>query len=123
MKTVKRISTLLLSLIMLCSVTSAVPISAQAAAKLPKTSITSTVSYPCGFNVNVKAQKKITGYQVQYSTSSKFKKAKSVKTKKTTFSLRKLSSAKKYYIRVRTYKKSGKKYTYSAWSARKLSQH
>lgn len=114
----KRLSAVLLSFIMLLSITSAVPITAQAAS-LPKTSISSLTAYPSGFNVNMKSQKNITGYQVQYSTSSKFKNAKSVKTKKTTSELRKLSSSKKYYVRVRTYKTSGKKTTYSAWSSSK----
>lgn len=60
----------------------------------------------------------VTGYQIQYSTSSKFTGAKSVTVKKTysTKTLTKLKGKKKYYVRIRTYKSvAGIKY-YSAWS-------
>ena len=60
----------------------------------------------------------VTGYQIQYSTSSKFTGAKSVTVKKTysTKTLTKLKGKKKYYVRVRTYKSvAGIKY-YSKWS-------
>lgn len=63
-----------------------------------------------------------TGYEIQYSTSSKFKNAKTVKiTKNSTTSktISKLSSKKKYYVRIRTYKTvSGKTYR-SSWSKAK----
>ena len=67
-----------------------------------------------------------TGYQIQYSTSSNFKNAKTVtisknsSTKKTVTGLK---SGKKYYVRVRTYKtvKTGDKSAkyYSNWSKSK----
>ena len=61
-----------------------------------------------GFKVTWKKQAtQTTGYQVQYSTSSKFKNAKTVtisKNKTTSKSVGKLSAKKKYYVRVRTYK-------------------
>ena len=61
----------------------------------------------------------ITGYQIQYSTDSKFKKEKkSIKTKNAktvSKKITKLKVAKKYYVRIRTYK--GKKY--SNWSKKK----
>lgn len=72
--------------------------------------------------------KKVSGasaYQVQYSTSSKFKGAKTVKVSKNSASktLTKLKKNKKYYVRVRSYKtiKENKKNKnlYSAWSAKK----
>ena len=77
-----------------------------------------------GFKVTWKKQAtQTTGYQVQYSTSSKFKKAKTVtvsKNKTTSKSVSKLSAKKKYYVRVRTYKtvKIGGKSVklYSGWS-------
>lgn len=60
-----------------------------------------------------------TGYEVQYSTSSKFKSAKKGKIKKastTSTTISKLTKGKKYYVRIRTYKTvSGKNY-YSGWS-------
>ncbi|MDY5497791.1 MAG: fibronectin type III domain-containing protein [Anaerobutyricum sp.] len=64
-----------------------------------------------------------TGYQVQYSTSSKFKNAKTVtvsKNKTTGKTVSKLKPKKKYYVRIRTYKTvkaSGKSIKiYSSWS-------
>jgi len=64
----------------------------------------------------------VTGYQIQYSTSSKFKSPKTAtvsKNKTTSKTITKLTGKKKYYVRIRTYyKKSGKTY-YSAWSAKK----
>lgn len=63
-----------------------------------------------------------TGYEIQYSTSSKFSSPKTVKiTKNSTTSktISKLSAKKKYYVRIRTYKTvSGKTY-YSSWSGAK----
>ena len=60
-----------------------------------------------------------TGYQVQYSTSSKFTSPKTVtisKTGTTSKTISKLKAKKKYYVRVRTYKTvNGTKY-YSSWS-------
>lgn len=62
------------------------------------------------------------GYQLQYSTSSKFTNAKTVTvTSNKTISkkITKLTAKKKYYVRIRTYKTvSGTKY-YSAWSSTK----
>ena len=60
-----------------------------------------------------------TGYQIQYSTSSKFKsaKTKTISSYKTTsYTIKSLKAKKTYYVRVRTYKTvDGKKY-YSDWS-------
>ncbi len=116
----KKVSSILLAFIMLISVGAGIPVS-TAAASLPKSAVTSIVSYPCGFTANFSKQKNITGYQIQYSTSKKFntKDTKAVRTTKNSSAVRKLGSSKRYYVRVRTYKKSGKKYTYSAWSASK----
>ena len=63
---------------------------------------------------------KIMGYQIQYSTDSKFKKnKKSIKIKKAKITSKKISNlkeSKKYYFRIRTYKSSNKKTRYSKWS-------
>ena len=61
-----------------------------------------------------------TGYEIQYTTNSKFTGAKKVtitnnKTDKTTVS--KLSANKKYYVRVRSYTTVGGTKYYGAWSA------
>ena len=62
------------------------------------------------------------GYQIQYSTSSSFKNAKSVTVKgasKTSATLKKLTQKKKYYVRIRAYQTSGGKKLYGAWSKTK----
>ena len=91
------------------------------------TSVSKVKAAKKGFKVTWKKQATQTsGYQVQYSTSSKFKKAKTVtisKNKTTSKSVGKLSAKKKYYVRVRTYKavKIGGKSVklYSGWSKAK----
>ena len=112
----KRILSLLLSVVMLISIVSLVDFSAFAGSKLPATSITSLSAKDNGFKIKWKKKSSITGYQIQYSTNSKFKKGnKSIKIKNAkTISkkITKLKAAKKYYVRIRTYK--GKKY--SKWS-------
>ena len=112
----KRILSLLLSAVMLVSAMSLVDFSAFAGSKLPATSITSLSAKDNGFKIKWKKKSGITGYQIQYSTNSKFKKGnKSIKIKNAkTISkkITKLKAAKKYYVRIRTYK--GKKY--SKWS-------
>lgn len=91
---------------------------------IPKgTSISSISAKSKGFTVKWKKQAtQTTGYQVQYSTSSKFSSPKTVTiSKNSTLSktVSKLKGKKKYYVRVRTYKTvSGTKY-YSSWSSAK----
>ena len=115
----KRILSLLLSVVMLVSAMSLVDFSAFAASKLPATSITSLSAKDNGFKIKWKKKSGITGYQIQYSTNSKFKKGnKSIKIKNAktrSKKITKLKSNKKYYVRIRTYK--GKKY--SKWSKAK----
>lgn len=69
--------------------------------------------------VTWKKQSGVSGYQIQYATSKKFKsaKVKSASSKATSATISKLTSKKTYYVRIRTTKKvSGKTYT-SKWSA------
>lgn len=70
-----------------------------------------------------KSSMKVSGYQVNYSTSKHFKKAKitSVKYTKSVKSktVKKLKSKKKYYVRVRTYTKTSGGTCYSSWSKAK----
>ena len=120
----KKIFSLLLSFVMLISIVSLVDFSAFAASKLPATSITSLSAKDNGFTVKWKKKTKITGYQIQYSTSSKFsmKSTKTVKIKKAKTASKKitdLKSSKKYYVRIRTYKIVKKKKSYSSWSKKK----
>ena len=87
-----------------------------ASTKLPSTSISIIKAQDRAFTVKWKKKSNITGYQIQYSTNSKFKKGnKSIKIKSAktvSKKITKLKVAKKYYVRIRTYK--GKKY--SKWS-------
>ena len=68
-----------------------------------------------------KAKKGVTGYQIQCSTSSKFKKG-TITTKKikgynhASTTVSKLKKNKTYYVRIRTYNTTKKKTTYSDWS-------
>ena len=91
------------------------------------TSISSLKAGSKKFTVKWKKQAtQTTGYQVQYSASSKFSKAKTVtvgKNKTVSKKISKLSGKKKYYVRVRTYKTvkiNGKSIRiYSGWSKAK----
>ncbi|MGN0458539.1 MAG: metallophosphoesterase [Eubacterium sp.] len=92
--------------------------------KPKSTSISSLSAKSKGFTVKWKKQStQTTGYQLQYSTSSKFSKPKTVTVSKnstTSKTVSKLKGGKKYYVRVRTYKsvKVNNKTTkiYSGWS-------
>jgi len=79
-----------------------------------------------GKNITItwkKGDKKLKGYEIQYSTDKKFKKnVKSVKISKIKTTSKTIKKLKKgtYYIRIRTYKTDKKKViTYSAWSKSK----
>ncbi|MCD7745114.1 MAG: leucine-rich repeat protein [Lachnospiraceae bacterium] len=86
----------------------------------------SSVKNTSSKKVTVKWKKvtKVTGYQIQYSTSKTFAsgKTKSVKVKgaaRVQKVLSKLKKGKTYYVRIRTYYKKGSATYYSAWSAKR----
>lgn len=118
----KKILSVCLALLMLLSCF-AVPTTAFAA--VPKKPTVSSVSAgAAAFTVKWKKVSGVTGYQVQYSTSPKFtsktsKTATAKKDKTTAKTVSGLKSKTKYYVRVRTYKTSGKKKKYSSWSSAK----
>lgn len=65
----------------------------------------------------------INGYQIQYSINKEFKKSKKITIKsKTTTSktIKNIGNSKKYYIRIRSYKKNKGKNIYSNWSKSKV---
>ena len=65
----------------------------------------------------------INGYQLQYATNKEFKKAKKITIKsKTTTSktIKNIGNSKKYYIKIRSYKKNKGKNIYSNWSKNKV---
>ena len=71
--------------------------------------------------MKVNVSKKIkgaTGYEVSYSTKSNFKKkfTKVKNVKKLKFTFKRANKKQKYYVRVRSYKKVGKKYYYSKYT-------
>lgn len=90
----------------------------------PKGSTISSLSARSGaFTVKWKKQfVQTTGYQIQYSVRSSFKNAKTVtvlSAKTVSRTISRLGKKKKYYVRIRTYKTSGKTKYYSAWSKAK----
>lgn len=91
--------------------------------KPKSTSISSLTAGSKKFTVKWKKQAtQTTGYQIQYSTSSKFTSSKTVTVssyKTTSKTISKLKGKKKYYVRVRTYKTVGKTKYYSSWSKAK----
>lgn len=122
MKNVSKSLSVLFAMIMLFSLS--VPANAYAAAKPKATSISSVTAKGGAFTVKWKKISGITGYQVQYSSFSKFTKdtTKTVKVAKastTSKTISGLTSKKKYYVRVRTYKTANRKTTYSSWSKSK----
>lgn len=75
-----------------------------------------------GFNVKIKKVSGATGYQVQYSRNSSFDYPSEKKIKKTSVKVSAYSSSwykYTYYVRVRAYKKVGKKIYYGPWSGKK----
>lgn len=117
--------------------TTAAPATTKPAATTTVTN-TTTVKAPAKTTVKLSKAKKtsikvswkkisgVAAYQIQYSTSKNFKKAKTVKVSAKSASkvLKKLKKNKKYYVRVRSYKvtkvNNKSKNVYSAWSAKKV---
>ncbi|WP_026511410.1 MULTISPECIES: CAP domain-containing protein [unclassified Butyrivibrio] len=60
----------------------------------------------------------VSGYEIQYANSKSMDgaKIKSAKVSKSSLKIKKLKSGKKYYVRIRSYKKDGEVKVYSAWS-------
>ncbi len=68
--------------------------------------------------VKIKKAANATGYQIEYKVAGK--KAKKVDAKKkTTYTIKRLTSGKKVTVRVRGYLKAGKSKIYGAWSSKK----
>ena len=93
------------------------------ATNIPSTTITSVKTKREAFTIKWKKKTNIAGYQIQYSTNSKFKKGnKTIKIKKAKTVSKKITGlkpSKKYYVRIRTYKIVNKKTYYSSWSKKK----
>ncbi len=94
----------------------------KSASKPKKPTIKSLKKGKKSFILQWKKIKDVKGYQVQYSTNKKFKKAKKVnikKSKTTKLTVKKLKKKKKYYVRMRSYKMVNGKKVYSSWSKTK----
>lgn len=89
----------------------------------PKMPAIQTVKCNSAGKATIKWKKvtKIGGYEIQYSTSSKFTNVQTIKiaAAKTKTTLSNLASGKKYYVRMRTYKVDNGKTYYSQWSTKK----
>ena len=79
------------------------------------TRITKLVKTKKSAKVIYKKIAKVSGYQLQLSRSSKFKKAVTKTTKKVSYKFKKLKANKKYYVRVRGYVKTSNGTAYGKW--------
>lgn len=83
------------------------------------TTISSVKAKSKAFTVKWKLQKNASGYEIQYGTKSNFAGAKSVvidDPKTASATIKSLTSKKKYYVRVRCFKRVDRLYGYSKWS-------
>ena len=124
MKKLKYILSAIVLIILLVSLMTFCNTTVMAATKIPSTSISSIKVKNEAITIKWKKKSGITGYQIQYSTNSKFNKknSKTIKikqAKKISKKITGLKSSKKYYVRVRTYKVVKKKISYSSWSKKK----
>lgn len=86
---------------------------------LPKKISVKKITSAAANQVSVKWKKtsgKISGYEVIYSTNKTFKNAKKKTTKSTSITLKSLKSKKKYYVKVRAYRKVSGKKIYGSYS-------
>lgn len=87
------------------------------------TSVSSLTAVSKGFKVTWNKQTaQTTGYNIQYSTNSSFSNAKTINItnyKTASHTVTKLLPAKKYYVRIRTYKTVNNTKYYSLWGAAK----
>ena len=63
-----------------------------------------------------KSSEQVSGYEVILSTKKNFKNAKKITTKKNIVTVRKLKASKKYFVKVRAFKKVGNKKIYGNYS-------
>ena len=63
-----------------------------------------------------KSSEQVSGYEVILSTKKNFKNAKKITTKKNVITVKKLKAGKKYFVKVRAFKKVGNKKIYGSYS-------
>ena len=87
-----------------------------------KTAFVKLVGAKKALKVKWKKVSGVTGYQIQYGLKKYFKNAKKVTVKKAATvskTVKKLKAKKKYFVRIRAYKKAGGKVYYSGWTKAK----
>lgn len=121
----KRIAkTLAILLTLALCFTLVLPTTAEAKTKAVKkpvkvTSVKKSAVTTSTIKLTYKKATRAKGYQIQYSTKSNMKSAKTVKTTKRTATIKNLKANTTYYVRVRAYNTSAKKKTqYGAWSSK-----
>ena len=86
----------------------------------PKTLLTGLKKANRSFTASWKKNIQATGYQIQYAADSRFTKERKPvtvgKQSATRYKISGLKNKKTYYIRIRSYKRVGKKVLYSSWS-------
>ena len=86
----------------------------------PKTLLTGLKKANRSFTASWKKNIQATGYQIQYAADSRFTKERKTDTvgkqSATRYKISGLKNKKTYYIRIRSYKRVGKKVLYSSWS-------
>ncbi len=106
-----------------CKVCGKVLVAQKTVANLGAPTISGLTAQSKGFKVTWKSVANIDGYQIQYSTSSSFKSGNKTVTvsgyKSTSKTVKSLKAKKKYYVRIRAYKKINGKNVYSSWSKSK----
>lgn len=106
-----------------CDRCGAVLVAQKKIAKLGAPSISKLTAGKKQFKATWKSVKSIDGYQIQCSTSSKFKSGNKTVTvkgyKSASTTVKKLKAKKKYYVRIRAYKTINGKKQYSSWSKAK----
>ena len=86
----------------------------------PKTLLTGLKKANRSFTASWKKNIQATGYQIQYAADSRFTKERKTvtvgKQSATRYKISGLKNKKTYYVRIRSYKRVGKKVLYSGWS-------
>ena len=116
----KKIAALTTVLVISITMLSTNTVSAKSV-KVPRAKITKLQSTkPGNLTIKIKKVKKVSGYKVKISQNKKFKKSKTYKIKKNQKTVKGLKQGKKYFVKVRAYKKikvKGKSKTvYGKWS-------
>lgn len=85
----------------------------------PKKAVVKKVKAPGKKKIKItvkKSSEQVSGYEVILSTKKNFKNAKKITTKKNVVTVKKLKAGKKYFVKVRAFKKVGNKKIYGNYS-------